>query len=165
MTSQSLNDWKHHLIKWWATADWMKKCVMLVELECEYNNSFYECNLYEVGLRYLEHWYFVYNGYIKVIGKSQTLIFEVFHPWYLEFLDISKLLNSPNEFKKMKFDCIYCMIFDLFPFSDTNLPHCPLHLTSWTSSSFLKRKLQNCTDLIKFENTSFLNLTTFLQYF
>lgn len=46
---------------------------------------------------YTLHRYLKYNGYmyVKVICESQPLIFLKIFPWYLEYSDISKFLNSP----------------------------------------------------------------------
>lgn len=35
------------------------------------------------------------NRYVEVMCKSQLLNFDVFYPRFLEYLDITKFLNSP----------------------------------------------------------------------
>lgn len=46
-----------------------------------------------------------YNGYVEVVCNYRPLFKNLFYPLYLEYLYISKFLNSLIQFKLTKFDC------------------------------------------------------------
>lgn len=64
------------------------------KISCYSSNNDFQFHVdqstYTVKLRYHEHRYIEYNGYVGVIFKSQPPIFEVFYCQYLEYSDISQ---------------------------------------------------------------------------